>query len=165
MASGNTLCVFGPYDAVLPSTNYPQFAVRTVPHIVLAFDTTTQETAYFETIMPQSYSNATGVTVYINQAAASATSGTLGFGVSFERDTDGALDIDGDGFASEILFTPGTVAGTAGIMTTISQAFTAGAQMDSVVKGDHFRIRVRRDVANDTASGDGHILSIEIRET
>lgn len=163
MASGDSLAVFGPTDAILPSTNYPQFVVRN-NHMVLAFDTTTQETCYLEFVLPKNYAGG-GVTCYITHLAQSATSGTLGWGLSWERTFDTATDLDADSFASEILATPGTVSGTSGITTQVTIAFTNGAQMDSPTVGDTVRLRFRRDVANDTATGDGQWLALELRET
>lgn len=165
MASGNTLLTFGPTDAILPASNYPQFVARNA-HLVLAFDTTTQETCYFEGIMPQNYANTTGVTIILWWMAATATSGTIGYGVTFER-MDAGTDLDADSFATEQGTAAAvTVSGTSG--QPLSQTVTCAkgsTGMDSVVAGDVFRLRVRRDVANDTAAGDAQLIGIEIRET
>ena len=84
MASGNTLIVFTPNGAELPASNYATLDVRN-NHPCLDFDTTTAETVYFTGVMPQSYSDATGITVYVHWAAASATSGTIGWLVALDR--------------------------------------------------------------------------------
>lgn len=162
MAAGDSLAIFGAADAVLPSTNYPQFVARN-NHLVLAYDTTTQETAYFETVLPQSYGGG-GVDFVITYAAQSATSGTASWGVSVERSFDGSLDIDGDSFDSEVLPTAVTVPGTAGILGQITVSLASG-DMDGATAGDTIRVRIRRDVANDTATGDIQILTVELVET
>ena len=164
MASGNTLAVFGPNDAILPSSNYPQFVVRN-NHLVLAFDTTTGETAYFEGVLPQNYAGG-GLTCYLTWMAQSATSGTIGWLVDIERTYDaGSTDLDADSLAGAQTLTAKTVPGSAGIADQGSVAFTSGAQMDSLAVGNTFRLKVTRDVSNDNASGDAQLMAVEIRET
>jgi hypothetical protein len=163
MASGNTLCAFSPFDNVPPTSNNASFSVRN-GHPVLAFDTTTAEDAIFTGLMPRHYA-AGGVTVYLHWAAASATSGTIGWTVAFERFSDATLDIDADSFATAQTITAATVPGTSGVVTVGSVGFTNGSQMDSVAVGEGFRLKVTRDVANDTATGDAQLLLVEIKET
>jgi len=163
MASGDTLCVFGPAGAVFPSSNYPQYVQRN-NHLVLAFDPTTSETCYFEGVLPANYAGG-GVTIYIGHAAQSATSGTIGWLTAFERIGDRTHDIDADSFASANTLTAVTVSGTAGEVDIVSVAHTSGGQMDSVAVGEGFRLSVARDTANDTATGDAQLLWVEIKET
>lgn len=163
MASGNTLCVFRPFDNEPPSANYATLDLRN-GHPVLNFDTTTQESAIFTGVMPRNYAGG-GVTVYAHWAAATATSGTIGWDVAFERIGSASQDIDSDGFASAQTITATTVDGTSGNVLITNVAFTDGSQMDSVAVGETFRIRIRRDVANDSAAGDAQLLALEIKET
>lgn len=163
MASGNTLCVFHPYDNEPPSANYATLDTRN-GHPCLDFDATTQEIAIFTGIMPMTYSGG-GVTIYLYSALTSATSGTLGYDVAFELMSDGSTDIDSDSFGSATTVTATTVPGTSGVILEQSVGVTNGANMDSVAAGDLFRLRLRRDVASDTATGDAEFLSLEIRET
>jgi hypothetical protein len=58
-----------------------------------------------------------------------------------------------------------TVPGTSGVEMRTSVAVTNGANMDGITAGDHFRMRIRRDVANDTAAGDAELSMVEIVET
>ena len=164
MASGDTLAVFLPAMAELPASNYATFDTRN-NHLVLDFDTTTAETAYFRGIMPQHYDGTTGVTVYVHYAASTATSGSIQWSVAFERVSDSIQDIDSDGFAAVNDTTAATVPGTSGHVDVNSVAFTDGADMDSVVAGDGFRLSIARDVAGDDAAGDAELWAIEIRET
>jgi hypothetical protein len=164
MASGDTLGAFFPADNEPPSTNYATFNTRNL-HPTLDFDTTTQETAVFTGVMPRCYAGG-GITVYVTWAAATATTGTIGWDITFERMTDGSLDIDSDGWATAQTITAATVSGTSGILSTTNVAITAGSTgTDSVAAGDTYRLRLRRDVANDTATGDAQMLSIEVKET
>ena len=163
MATGNTLCVFLPMGYEPPSSNYATLDTRN-GHPVLDFDTTTQETAIWTGVLPRHYAGG-GITVYIHWAATSATTGTIGWDVSFERIGDGSQDIDADGFATAQTVTAATVPGTSGNVDITNVAITDGANIDSIAVGEAFRIRVRRDVANDSASGDAELVAVELKET
>lgn len=163
MATGQTLLTLTPLANEPPSSNYATLDTRN-GHPVLNFDTTTQEAAIFSAVMPRAYSGL-GVTVYVHWMAASATSGTVGWDVSFERMSDATTDLDSDSFATAQTITAATTSGTSGIVTVTNVAISNGASMDSVVAGEAFRLRIRRDVANDNATGDAQLLAVEIKET
>lgn len=163
MASGDTLCCFFPQDNEPPSSNFATLDTRN-GHLVLDFDTTTQETAIFKGVLPRHYGGG-GITVYLHWAATSATTGTIGWDVAFERIGDGSQDIDSDGFATAQTVTAATVPATSGRVDITNVAVTDGANIDSIAVGEAFRLRVRRDVANDTASGDAELLAVELKET
>ena len=163
MASGNTLCTFFAASNEPPTSNYATFDTRN-GHLVLDFDTTTQEAAIFTGIMPRNYAGG-GVTVYIHAMLSSATTGTLGWDVSFERMSDATTDLDADSFATAQTVTAATVPGTSGIVLVLNVAITDGANMGSVAAGESFRLRIRRDVSNDTASGDAELICVEVKET
>jgi len=57
------------------------------------------------------------------------------------------------------------VSATSGIVVITNITFTDGADMDSVAVGELYRIKITRDVANDTAAGDAELLGVEIKET
>lgn len=163
MATGNTLITLFPTDNEPPATNYATFSTRN-GHPILQFDTTTQEASYFTCIMPRSYS-AGGITVYVHATLTTATSGTLGWDVALERMSDAATDLDADSFATAQTITAATVPGTSGVVLVLNVAISNGANMDSIAVGESFRIRIRRDVANDTATGDAELMAVEIKET
>jgi len=163
MASGDTLAIFTPAGYEPPATSYATFNVRN-QHPVLDFDTTVQETAIWTGKMPQNYAGG-NIVVHLLWCAATATTGNIGWGVTFEEVLAGTLDIDADSWATEQIVTAATVSGTAGITTSTSVTCTAGAAgTDSVSAGDVFRLRVRRNVATDTAAGDAQLLAVELRE-
>jgi hypothetical protein len=163
-ASGDTLASFGAAANQPPATNYAAITTRN-GHLVLAFDTTTQQGAAFQGVLPRNYGGG-GLTVSVASMAASATTGTIGWGITFERLNAANHDLDADAYATEQMITPVTVDATSGKVTVASVAITAGAAgTDSLAAGDAFRVRVRRDVANDTAAGDAHLVSVEIKET
>ena len=58
------------------------------------------------------------------------------------------------------------VPGTANLLFDVPVTFTNGADMDSVIAGDVFRIAVIRDVGiTGDAAGDLQLLAVEVRET
>jgi len=163
LASGNTLATFFPSDNEPPSSNYATLDTRN-GHVVLDFDTTTQESAIFTGLMPRHYAGG-NIVVYIHCMLTSSTSGTVGWDVTIERDADAGDDMDSDSWATAKTVTAVTVPGTSGVIKVLSVTLTAGAtDTDSVAVGDVFRIRIRRDVSNDTASGDAELLAVELKE-
>ena len=163
MASGDTLLVFAAQDNEPPTSNYATIDTRN-NHLVLDFDAGTNESAVFSGVMPQHYDGG-GVTVYLHYAMSTATSGDVDWDVAFERIGDQQLDIDADSFEAVNSVDDTTVPGTSGNVDVVSVAFTDGADMDSVAAGEAFRLKVTRDAASDTASGDAELLKVEIRET
>ena len=164
MASGNSLLIFHPYHNAPPTANYATLDTRN-QHPCLDFDATTNESAVFSAIMPQNYAGTTGVTVYLHYAMSTATADTVDWDVAWERIGDQQLDIDGDSFAAVNSVDNTTVPGTSGLVDIVSVAFTDGADMDSVAKGESFRLKVTRDAASDDATGDAELYKVEVRET
>lgn len=163
MASGTTLLIFVPQCNEPPSSNAATPDIRN-QHPVLDFDDTTNESAVVSAVMPRSYAGG-GVTVYLHYAMTSATSGDVDWDVAFERIGDQQQDIDSDSFASVQSVDNTTVPGTCGNVDIVSIAFTNGAQMDSVAVGEGFRLKMTRDAASDTATGDAELRFVEIKET
>lgn len=165
MASGDTLALFGALhsDSGALTSAFATLGLRN-GHAILQFDTTTQWSSFFSGKMPQHYAGG-NLVVYIAWTAATATTGTIGWDVTFERLNDAGQDIDADGFATAQTVTAATVDGTSGNLKTTNVVCTAGSTgTDSIAAGDPFRVRVRRDVANDTAAGNAEISWVEIRE-
>ena len=163
MASGDTLLIFTPLNNEPPATVYATLDLRN-NHPVLDFDDGTFEDAVFTGILPRAYSGG-GLTVSVFFAMSSATAGDVWWKASIERIGE-VLDIDADGY-SVYQVQKETVSGTCGIPVKAEIIFTDGAQMDSLVAGEPFRIRIRRDGTDwqDTASGDAELLAVEIKET
>lgn len=163
MASGNTLLVFLAEEGRPPTSGGATFDVRN--NIACwDFDDTTGESVVFTGVLPRNYAGG-GITVYLHWAATTATSGTGGWLVAFERIGDGQQDIDSDGFASNQAVTAATVPATSGHVKITNVAVSDGANMDSVAVGELFRLKVTRDVANDTATGDLELYAVELKET
>lgn len=163
MASGDLLAAFTPLGYEPPTTNYAQVGSRN-SHPTLDFDTTTQETAIWSGVMPPNYA-AGNLVVAVVWCAATATTGTIGWDATFERIDAGTLDIDADSFATAQTITAATVSATSGVTSATTVTCTAGSTgTDSVAAGDPFRLRIRRDVANDTAAGDAQIVLVTVKE-
>ncbi len=164
MASGNTLLTFHPFQNEPPSSNYATLDFRNA-HPVLDFDASTDEAAVFTGVLPRHYAGG-GITIQLHWSATSATSGTTRWQTAIEAIS--SQDTDSDGFASAN--SAGTSAnGTSGVEATTDIAHTSGGQMDSLVAGGAFRLKVNRDAdgtsGTDDMTGDAELLMVEIRET
>ncbi|ESY37884.1 hypothetical protein X747_24780 [Mesorhizobium sp. LNJC384A00] len=169
MASGGgstkPFICFRPIDNEPPTSNFATLDTRN-SRPVLEFDTTTQEAAIFSGVLPVAYA-AGGLTVEVYFAADTATSGTIGWDVAIERIDASSLDTDTDSFSTAKTITAATVPGTSGQILKSSAAFATGSpdDMDNLAAGEAFRLRIRRDVANDTATGDAQVFYVVVRET
>lgn len=165
MASGDSLLIFTPLHNEPPASNFATLDFRNL-HPVLDFDSDTDESAVFSSVMPRHYSGTTGVTVYIHWSASGVTTNDVIWDVSFERIGDGQQDIDSDGFAAVNSVTD-TAPGTDGFVTIANVTFTDGADMDSIAAGELFRIKLTRDAnnASDTLAADAEFHALEIKET
>lgn len=152
---------WSPLENEPPATNYASLDTRN-SRPVLDFDATTQEAAVFTGVMPFDYSGR-GVVVTIYCALSTATSGTLGWDVAIERNQIGVDSAATDSFSAAHTVTAMAVPSTAGVILAMSVSINDGAAMDNLAAGEMFRLRIRRDVANDTAAGDAEILRVVMR--
>ncbi len=161
----NTFFVGTPYSAEFPASNFPALLLSN-RRPVLAFDASTDETAYWSGIAPQGLVGTT-ITCVLTIAMASATSGTVGFQAQLEAITDGdAVDTDAaTSFDSVNNSASTTVPGTAGYIKQISITMT---NKDAIAAGDYFRLSINRDAdgsaITDSATGDAYLLSVELRD-
>lgn len=164
MASGQTLLVFNAQAGSPPSANAPQLDTRN-NHLIWDFDAAANELLDFESLLPRNY-NGNGLTVALVWSATTATTGVARWLVSFERHEGEVTDIDTDSFATAQSVNA-TAPTTNGARSYDEVAFTDGAQIDGLVAGESFRIRVERDATNaaDTMVGDAELARVEIRET
>lgn len=166
MASGETLAIFTPYMNEPPSSVPATPDLRNV-HPVLDFDGSADEEAVFTSILPRNYAGG-GLTVVLHVMFTSATSGNAFWQAGIERIDDGTLDTDADSFAA-FQGAAGNPNATSGVMTAVTITFTAGAQMDSLVAGEEFRLKIRRDAdgsaGTDDVTTDGELVGVEIKES
>lgn len=155
-----TIAFLSPFSAELPSSNFPELlTVNGRP--ALAFDATTNESALWTAIAPQSITGA--LTALVWYAMASAMSGDVDVDVSVEAVTDGdSLDFDAaESFDTVNSMDNTTVPGTAGYSDVVTVTLT---NKDSIAAGDYFRVKLTRDAASDTASGDMYVFGVELRD-
>jgi hypothetical protein len=164
MASGNTLVIFTPLGNEPPAATYATLDTRNA-HPTLDFDDMTDETAQWTATLPRNYSGG-GLTLTLIWAASSATTGNIIWDAQFERLEDEGTNTAADSFAA-VQSVTAAAPGTNGALQYSTIAFTAGSQMDSVVAGEAFRLRVTRDANNgsDTMVGDAELFAVEMRET
>lgn len=159
MATGDTLSRFVSQCNEPPQGNIAT-PDRNDSHPVLDFDDAVNESAVFADVMPQHYGGG-GVSVRLTIAMSSAVSGDVDFDVAFEKITN----LSGDTFATAKSIDNTTVPGTTHDVFVVTVSFANGAEMDNVVAGDPFRLKVTRDAVSDTASGDAELRFVEIRES
>lgn len=131
----------------------------------LAADDTTDETARWSFIAPQQL-GAGALSVVITYRMATATTNSVRFEALLEAITDGdATDTDATASFGSTNSAGATVPGTAGYIDQLSITLT---NADSIAAGDYCRLAVRRDAdgttGTDNASGDAHILRVELRQ-
>jgi len=171
MASGDPLFRIGAWDFNPSGTNGALFQTRQsattekeVFHIA-AFDDTTDQYLDIQLTMPDAYAGTTGITCSIRWAATVTTSTTI-WKIGLRRLADDATGSDLDA-SHTYAFNSVTAspASASGEVAYDSITFTDGADMDNVVAGDEFNLRIYRDAVTDGMSGDAQLLSIYIYET
>lgn len=167
MASGNILASFFPADNEPPASNYATPDQRNGRN-VLDFDGATDEEAVFSGTLPPHYGGG-GLTVAIEVAFTSATSGSGRLQADIERLQTGTLDIDADSFTGTFQSAGVTAPGTSGVTVIGTITFTSGAQMDNLAAGERFRIKIRRDAdgtsGTDDIATDMELVAVVITET
>jgi hypothetical protein len=168
VASGDTLCVLTPAHVEAAKSDCGLGTRNSM--VVLLFDDTTDENAYFRGLMPRHYAGG-GVTVNVHCSSKDVTVTPHNFVVqaAFMSITHDADDLDSDSFAA--LNGSGAVAEASASGETVEAAitFTDGADMDSVAAGEQFWLQLRRDAddtsATDALTDDLEVWLIEIKET
>ena len=127
---------------------------------VLDFDASADESAVFSGVLPSRYAGG-ALTVKVFFMATSATTGSVRWDAAFERMN---TDEDADSFASAQSATTAT-SGTSGIITGSSISLTA-AQIDGLLAGEPFRLKITRDQdhAGDDMAGDAELVFVTVSE-
>lgn len=164
MASGDYLAIFTPFHITPHGVSATATLTFRGSHPVISFDDSSDEFAIFSSVLPSAYSGG-GLTILIHWIAASATSNNCIWEAAIER-IGTTQDIDSDSFASTQTVTT-AAPGTSGVPVVSSIAFTSGAQMDSLVAGEAYRISINRNAnnASDNMTGDAQIIRVVVRET
>jgi hypothetical protein len=161
--SATPVIVFTALHNQPPASDYATIDTRN-GHLVLDFDGVTNESAVFAAVLPPGYGGG-GLTVELHYAMTTATSGDIDWDAALERIGDQQQDLDSDGFAAAKSVNNTTVPASAGLVDVVSIGFSDGAEMDSLAAGEAFRLRVTRDAASDTATGDAELLAVVLRES
>ena len=172
MASGDTLFVLTAADFnEPPASNFATPDTRNGRNCY-DFDASSDEEIIRTLIMPQKYSNATGITCQMwTGSSTDQTSGAVAWEILLERVIEDSTDLDADGFATSAAGNRFTQTAPAGVsqIANDTKTIAKGTVMDSVVAGDMFRLKIRRDAdgtsQTDDMTGDAEFYGIEIRET
>lgn len=154
-----TYAVFTPLDNQPPASNFATLDTRNSIAVLDFDDGATNESAIFNSIIPEGASLTSGLKVRIIWTAATATSGATEWGVQFEKFS---TDIDSDSFATAATQAT-TTNGTSGVPNTTEITITT---IDSLAAGDGFRLKIYRDssdTTNDTMVGDAELILVEVR--
>lgn len=166
MATDNTLCIFTPLNNEPPAAAFATLDTRN-SHPTLDFDGATDEEAVFTGVLPTQYSGL-GLDINTWWSFTSATTGSLRVQAAIERIDVSSLDIDADSFAA-FQSAGGTAPGTSGQAIKVTVQLSSGANMDSLVAGEMFRLKIRRDAdgtsGTDDIASDAELVAIEIQET
>lgn len=167
MASGDLLITLWPTDNEPPAASYATLDTRN-GHLCLDFDGSADEEAVFSGWLPPYYAGG-GLTVKTFWSFTSATSGTLRVQGDVERINLSGLDLDADSFTGTFQSAGGSAPATSGQVIAVTIAFTSGAQMDALVAGELFRLKIRRDAdgtsGTDDITTDAELLAVILTET
>lgn len=162
MPSQATLCDWD------PTANKPPASAAALPDVrnqvpVLDFDADTDWSAVFHGVLPNDYAGGSLV-VMICWLASSATSNDVVWNGAFERWEDDVTDLDSDSFASPQAVTA-TAPSASGEPSYDQIVFTA-AQIDGLVAGERFRLKITRDANNgsDDMAGDAELVGVHLYE-
>ncbi len=139
------------------------FIVHSSLRLALAFDDTTDESVYLQTVLPPAYTGTGTLKARLLFYSASANSGDAGWEVAVEAVTPAdTLDLETASSWDSINGGTQALSGTAGDLTAITITLT---NKDSCAAGDSFRLGISRTaVSTDTVSGDLFLYSLELFE-
>ena len=170
MASGDTLFVFEPQNAVLPATNYATFDTfnaATGIRLVLDFigsGGSADEAAMFSGVWPSHYDGG-GINVVVHYSTDGTSVGAVQWEVSVEvlQDTDDQ-DAGGQDFGTltDITDTPSTA--TANILDITAAGAISHANCGSPAVGDGMRLKIARDHDHATNTDDAQLHKIVVTE-
>jgi hypothetical protein len=160
-----TYARFTPLDNVPQTSGYATFDTRTSGVPVLDFDSAAVEAATFTGLLPEAAVTTNGLKVRLAWTADTVTNtDAVVWGIQFQR-VDTTTDLDTDAFSNTVTATA-AASGTAGVPVITEITLTGTANLDSIVAGDFFRIRISRDAtaASDALTNDACLVAVEIRD-
>lgn len=169
MASGDVVGII--YAIIPPASLYATPDVRlggSPPNEsfpVWDFDDSALEHLDLFCVLSPTYSG-NGLTIQIVWSATSATSNNVVWNAAIRRIADDVEDAD----ASHVYNYNASFATAPNVSGEVSYdniTFLSGSEMDGLVAGEHFVLRIRRNATsiNDTMVGDAELWSLVIKET
>jgi len=163
MAIGDTLTAWDATASRPPATDYPSLDVRN-GHVVLDFDSATDEATDFEGLLPAHYGGG-GLQVVITWSVTPGDDqSTVTWEAAFERHSrDGSFNLDTDDFGTAVS-TATAAHSDDSVPQQTSLTLTAGQAADPAA-GDSFRLRITRtNAAGDNIAADAELMRVELRE-
>lgn len=164
MAQNDTLCTFPVAVAELPQSAYAQFDIRN-EQVVLDFDASSIEVAYFGAVVPNHYSGR-NITFTLVWCATTAITGDVVWRVRLEREESGKPLATAE-LNSAVSATATKAGATSDALVYTTITLTAGATYtDNLAANEAFRVQIARDATNaaDTMAGDAELLRVIMRE-
>jgi len=162
-----TYAVFTPLNNQ-PPTGTSAFATldtRSAGVAVLDFDSTALESAIFVGCLPEAAVTTSGLKVRLAWTADTVTNtDAVVWAIQWQR-IDTSTDLDTDAFSNTVTATA-AASGTAGVPVITEITITGTANLDSLVAGDFYRIKISRDGTNasDALTNDACLVGVEIRD-
>jgi hypothetical protein len=160
-----TYAAFTPLDNQPPTSAYATLDTRTSGVAVLDFDQTALESAIFVGCLPEAAVTTNGLKVRLAWTADTVTNtDAVVWAIQWQK-IDTATDLDTDAFSNTVTATA-AASGTAGVPVITEITITGTANLDSLVAGDFYRIKISRDGTNasDALTNDACLVAVEIRD-
>jgi hypothetical protein len=160
-----TYAAFTPLDNMPPTSAFATLDTRTAGVPVLDFDSTALESAIFIGCLPEAAVTTNGLKVRLAWTADTVTNtDAVVWAIAWQR-IDTATDLDTDAFSNTVTATA-AASGTAGVPVITEITITGTANLDSIVAGDFYRVRISRDgtAASDALTNDACLVAVEIRD-
>jgi len=156
---------FTPLDNQPPTSAYATLDTRTSGVAVLDYDQAALESAIFVGCLPEAAVTTSGLKVRLAWTADTVTNtDAVVWAIQWQK-IDTATDLDADAFSNTVTATA-AASGTAGVPVITEITITGTANLDSIVAGDFYRIKISRDGTNasDTLTNDACLVAVEIRD-
>lgn len=160
-----TYAAFTPLDNQPPTSAFATLDTRTAGVGVLDFDSTALESAIFVGCLPEAAVTTSGLKVRLAWTADTVTNtDAVVWAIQWQR-IDTSTDLDTDAFSNTVTATA-AASGTAGVPVITEITITGTANLDSIVAGDFYRIKISRDGTNasDALTNDACLVGVEIRD-
>ena len=160
-----TYAAFTPLDNQPPTSAFATLDTRTAGVAVLDYDQAALEHAVFVGCLPEAAVTTNGLKVRLVWTADTVTNtDAVVWAIAWQR-VDTSTDLDTDAFSNTVTATA-AASGTAGVPVITEITITGTANLDSIVAGDFYRIRISRDGTNasDALTNDACLVGVEIRD-